>query len=164
MWVRVPSVTPIVENSRCVFKTNLLSILSTTYINFDPLAQFDLVNTISFYKYPVTNLVVFTVIVFILVEMSLLFANQSMFESLNFFNFIVGCVIRLINSILNDNASVRRKQYFSIIFFLFIFILGANMIGLLPFSWSITNSFVVTFYLAFTYFFAINLMAIWRNG
>jgi F-type H+-transporting ATPase subunit a len=47
---------------------------------------------------------------------------------------------------------------------LFTFILFANMIGLLPFAWSVTNSFVVTFYLAFTYFFAINLMAVWKNG
>jgi len=82
----------------------------------------------------------------------------------NFFKFFMFETLRLVNTILGDNASLKRKQYFSLIFFLFLFILTSNMVGLLPFSWSVTNSFVVTFYLSFAYFFAINFIALWRNG
>jgi len=139
---------------------NVLFLKNIIFI--DPLSQFEVVNALNLGLIYLTNLSVFIIIIMTGMQIFFVFSLGNGFS--NVFNFLTFALLRLVNSIINDNTALKRKQYFSVVFYLFMFILFSNMIGLLPFSWSITNSFVITFYLAFTYFFGINLVAIWRRG
>jgi len=67
------------------------------------------------------------------------------------FSFIAG-------SVLKSNTTLRRNEYFSIIFFLFAIILLCNTFGLLPYTFTLTSSFIVTFFLAATHYIAINII------
>jgi len=61
-------------------------------------------------------------------------------------------------SILKSNTSLLRNEYFSIMFFLFTIILLCNSFGLLPYTFTLTSSFIVTFFLAATHYIAINII------
>jgi F-type H+-transporting ATPase subunit a len=52
-----------------------------------------------------------------------------------------------------------KQKHFTVLFYLFFTILLANLVGMIPFSFTITSSFVVTFFLAMMHFVAINHLA-----
>ena len=81
-----------------------------------------------------------------------------------FIKFLNKNMYNLVASVLNANTSLKRKEYFSILYFLFLFILFANLFGLIPFTFTITSSFVVTFFLAATHFIGINIIGVYKNG
>jgi len=50
------------------------------------------------------------------------------------------------------------------LFFLFTNLLFFNVLGLLPFTFTVTSSFVVTLFFSLTVFLAANIMGIYYNG
>jgi F-type H+-transporting ATPase subunit a len=69
----------------------------------------------------------------------------------------------LTKSILKSNTALKRKEYFSVLMFLFIFIFFSNLFGLIPYTFTLTSSFIVTFFLAATHFIGINIIGIYRQ-
>ena len=57
-----------------------------------------------------------------------------------------------------ENLYVKKQQYFTAIFFLFMVLLLANMVGMIPYSFTITSSFIVTFFLSLTFFIGLNVI------
>ena len=55
-----------------------------------------------------------------------------------------------------ENLYIGKQQYFTVIFYLFFTLFLANLVGMIPYSFTITSSFVVTFFLALMHFAAIN--------
>ncbi len=78
-------------------------------------------------------------------------------------NFIFDSLYDLVKSILKSTTSLKRNEHFSILFYLFIFLLFSNLIGLLPYSFTLTSMFSFTLLIAFGYFMGINLMGIWKR-
>ena len=81
----------------------------------------------------------------------------------NVWEFLMREIYDLVKSIVKSNTSLKRNQYFSILFFLFIFILVSNLVGLIPYSFTATSSFVITFFLALSYFIGINIIGIFEH-
>lgn len=69
----------------------------------------------------------------------------------------------LVKSILLSNIAIKRQQYFTTLLFLFVFILISNIMGLIPYSFTITSSFVITFFLALTHFIGINIIGFFKT-
>jgi F0F1-type ATP synthase membrane subunit a len=69
----------------------------------------------------------------------------------------------LVKSIVKSNTSLKRNQYFSVLFFLFCFLLVSNLVGLIPYSFTVTSSFVITFFLALSHFIGINLISVFKQ-
>jgi len=66
---------------------------------------------------------------------------------------------------LSDNIGEKRGQFFFVyVFSLFLFILTSNIIGLVPYSFTITSHLIVTFSLAIFSFIAINIICIREHG
>lgn len=82
---------------------------------------------------------------------------------LNTWQFILGEIYNLVKSIVVSNTALKRQQYFTILFFLFIFILISNIVGLIPYSFTTTSSFVITFFLALSHFTGINIIGFVRT-
>jgi len=72
-------------------------------------------------------------------------------------------IYNLVKSILTSNTTLKRPQYFTILFFLFLFILISNIIGLIPYSFTVTSSFVITFFLALSHFTGINIIGFFKT-
>lgn len=79
---------------------------------------------------------------------------QSMAEL--FYEFIAGLV--------RDNVGSAGRAYFPFIFTLFMFILFANTIGLIPFTFTVTSHIIVTFALALVVFIGVTIVGIARHG
>jgi F-type H+-transporting ATPase subunit a len=79
---------------------------------------------------------------------------QSMSEIL--YEFISGMV--------RDNAGRDARAYFPFVFTLFMFILFANLIGLVPGSFAVTSHVIVTFALAAVVFLGVTVIAIAKHG
>jgi F-type H+-transporting ATPase subunit a len=69
-----------------------------------------------------------------------------------------------IAGMLRDNAGHGAKAYFPFVFTLFMFILFANLIGLIPGSFAVTSHIIVTFALAAVVFLGVTLIAIAKHG
>jgi len=70
---------------------------------------------------------------------------------------------QLVRGVVKENLYIRKHQHFTVLFYLFFTILLANLVGMIPFSFTITSSFVVTFFLAATHFVAINHLAVIKH-
>src|SRR5262245_18945946 len=69
-----------------------------------------------------------------------------------------------IANMVRDNAGEAGKQYFPFIFTLFMFILFANLLGMIPYSFTFTSHIVVTFALAFVVFVGVTFIGFARHG
>jgi F-type H+-transporting ATPase subunit a len=65
---------------------------------------------------------------------------------------------------LYDNLGNRGSQYFPFVFILFMFVLLSNLIGLIPYSFTITSHLIVTFSLALTVFVGVNIICAKEHG
>lgn len=63
-----------------------------------------------------------------------------------------------------DNVGSAGLKYFPFIFTLFIFILACNMLGMLPYSFTVTSHIIVTFALAAIVFLGTTLIGFMKHG
>jgi len=59
--------------------------------------------------------------------------------------------------VISNIAGEKAQRFFPIIFSLFLFISSLNIIGLVPFSYTVTSHFVVTLSISLTVFIGINI-------
>ena len=69
-----------------------------------------------------------------------------------------------IANMLRENVGSEGRQYFPFIFTLFMFILFSNLIGLVPYSFTVTSHIIVTFALAMVVFLGVTIIAVVRHG
>lgn len=60
-------------------------------------------------------------------------------------------------------TNIMALKYFPLVFFVFIFILTCNLIGLLPYGFTITGHIIVTFQIAFSIFVGITIIGFFNN-
>ncbi len=65
---------------------------------------------------------------------------------------------------LRDNAGEQGMRFFPFVFSLFMFILVANMVGMIPYAFTVTAQIVVTFGLAATVFLTVILYGLYKHG
>lgn len=109
----------------------------------------------------ITNLTILCILSTFLIKSSLELIHID--SALNIWTIILKELYTLVKNIIKSNTSLKRYQYFSTLFFLFLFILIANMLGLIPYSFTITSSFVITFFLALSHFIGINIIGTYKN-
>ena len=144
----------------------LKNINSKLYYCFiDPLEQFAIVPIIWISaKCPsnITNMTVFLVLNFLLIH--IIFAGvYNRTSILHVWIMASKNIYYLVKNIIKSNTMLKRYQYFSNLFFLFLFIFISNLIGLIPYSFTVTSSFIVTFFLALTHFTSINIIGSVEN-
>jgi F-type H+-transporting ATPase subunit a len=68
-----------------------------------------------------------------------------------------------IASLVRDNVGHEGRAYFPFVFSLFMFILFANTIGLIPYTFTVTSHIIVTFALAAVVFLGVTVIAIAKH-
>jgi ATP synthase subunit 6 len=61
------------------------------------------------------------------------------------------------------NIGKKGLPYFPLIFVLFLFILSCNLIGMVPYSFTVTSHLIITFSLALTTFLGYNLIGVKKH-
>jgi len=67
-------------------------------------------------------------------------------------------------NVLSENVKKNGSLYFPMLFTIFSFILFCNMLGMIPYSFTVTSHIVVTLGLALMAFLAINIIGIKTHG
>ena len=69
-----------------------------------------------------------------------------------------------IAKMINDTAGSNARPYFPFIFTLFMFVLFCNMIGMLPYSFTVTSHIIITFMLASLVFIGVTVIGFVKHG
>jgi F-type H+-transporting ATPase subunit a len=69
-----------------------------------------------------------------------------------------------IANMVRENAGREGLRYFPFVFSLFMFILFANMLGMIPFTFTVTSHIIVTFALAAVVFIGVTVIGFARHG
>lgn len=117
----------------------------------DPLEQFDVLPIVGFAHF--TNLAL--ILLFNLTLLTLLLVT-SRANGRTTYDFALRGLYQLVRSMARENIYLRKQQYFAVLFYLFAVLLLANLIGLIPYSFTVTSSFVVTFFIALMHFLGVN--------
>lgn len=80
------------------------------------------------------------------------------------FQSVVEMLHEHVSKTLRDNAGAEGMRFFPLVFSLFMFILVANLLGMLPYAFTVTSHLVVTFSLAMLVFATVTIYGIWRHG
>jgi len=65
---------------------------------------------------------------------------------------------------INDTAGSNAKAFFPFIFTLFMFVLFCNMVGMFPYSFTVTSHIIVTFMLAILVFLGVTILGFMKHG
>jgi ATP synthase subunit 6 len=142
--------------SSMTYSTHLLNLT----ILRDPLEQFDVL-ALPVVGGGLTNLSLLLALNVLI--MGVWFASYNIQVSNNY-DFSLRALYLLVRAMVRENLYVAKQQYFTVLFYLFFTLLLANLVGMIPYSFTITSSFIVTFFLALTHFLAINHLAVVKHG
>jgi F-type H+-transporting ATPase subunit a len=69
-----------------------------------------------------------------------------------------------IADMVHDNVGEAGKKYFPFVLTLFVFVLGCNMLGMIPYSFTPTSHIIVTFAIAAVVFIGVTVIGFVRHG
>lgn len=69
-----------------------------------------------------------------------------------------------VSDTLRSSVGEEGMKFFPLVFTLFMFILTANLIGIIPYTFTVTSHLIVTLALAMTVFLTVLLYGLYKNG
>jgi len=69
-----------------------------------------------------------------------------------------------IANMIKDNVGSEGRKYFPFIFTLFMFVLFCNLLGMIPYTFTVTSQIIVTFALAALVFVGVTVIGIAKHG
>lgn len=73
-------------------------------------------------------------------------------------------IYEFVANMIRENIGVKGRQYFPLIFTLFMIVLLGNMLGMIPYSFTYTSHIIVTAALAFLVFCAVIVIGLYKHG
>jgi ATP synthase subunit 6 len=118
-----------------------------------------------------TNLVLINIIILLLVGSIIYFisiesgcgSKRSFFFVPSIWQTFFEMVYETVSQLVYDNLNSEGEKYLPYIFTLFIFILFNNLIGLLPYSFTVTSHLIVTFTLSLSIFIGVIIVGFQRH-
>jgi|TARA_B110000093_G_scaffold45536_1_gene48674 ATP synthase subunit 6 len=142
---------------------------------FTPLEQFQIISLCSFklfcLDFSLTNMLFINLIVLLIFSSMVYFfsANTDYLGETSYFlipnpwQTFVEIVYETAAQLAFDNLNEEGEKYFPFIAVLFTFILFNNLIGLVPYSFTITSHLIVTFALSFPIFIGVVIIGVQRH-
>lgn len=139
---------------------------------FSPLDQFKIaplfILTIANLDFSPTNFLLISVLTLFVIQSFVFFMKDSV--SNTFFvipsgwQHIIEKLYELVMQLLADILMTGSERYLPFMSVLFIFILSSNLIGLVPYSFTVTSHITLTFLISFSIFVAMNIIGFKKHG
>lgn len=133
-----------------------------------PMTQFEVLRLKEFSLFGLdvsfTNSSLFMVITIVTVSALMLLGSRKAALVPSRMQSITELSYEFVANMVRDNAGSEGLKYFPFIFTLFMFILGSNMIGMVPYSFTTTSQIVVTFSLAAVVFVGVTIIGFITHG
>jgi F-type H+-transporting ATPase subunit a len=111
-----------------------------------------------------TNSALFMVIAASLITLFTLYAMRSRALVPSRLQSVAEMSYEFVASMVRDNVGTDGMKYFPFVFTLFMFVLTLNMLGMVPYSFTVTSHIIVTFALAAFIFIGVTLIGFWKHG
>ena len=111
-----------------------------------------------------TNASLFMLISAIFISLFLLLGTKDRKIVPGKFQIISEMLYNFISKMISDTAGKKAKPYFSFIFSLFVFVLFCNMVGMLPYSFTVTSHIIVTLAFAMFIFVGVTILGFVIHG
>ena len=112
------------------------------------------------------NIVTLTFFIFIVYFLSAdqnYAGNTPFYLVPNTWQIFVETVYDTVSQLLFDNINLEGEKFFPFISVIFTFILFSNLIGLIPYSFTVTSHLIVTFTLSFSIFIGVTIIGFQRH-
>ena len=135
---------------------------------FDPMHQFEIQRWIPIEIFGVdvsfTNAAFFMVLILVAVSVTTIVAIGPRELVPGRFQSIAELSYEFVAKMVRENVGDAGQKYFPFIFTLFMFVLGANMIGMIPYGFTVTSHIFITFALAAVVFVGVTVIGFVRHG
>lgn len=128
----------------------------------DPLEQFEVTSV-----YVVNNLTLvnnLSLVFFFNTCLLAMFLASYNLNITNNYDFVARNLYLLVRSMVKENLYIKKQQYFAVLFYLFMTLMIANLVGLLPYSFTVTSSFIVTLFISLMHFVGVNIVGSSQHG
>jgi F-type H+-transporting ATPase subunit a len=88
-----------------------------------------------------------------------IYANKKIFFQ-NKFQKIIVILFKFITNILKDSLSVKKYSFILLLYTVFLFIFISNILGMIPYSITITSHLILTLYFSLSFFIGNNIIGI----
>jgi F-type H+-transporting ATPase subunit a len=135
----------------------------------DPIHQFQInkllhIGTIGGQEIAVTNSAIFMLIIVLAVSALLIGATTSRAIVPGRLQAVAEMSYEFVANTVRSSAGTEGMKFFPFVFTLFMFILFANLIGLLPYAFTVTSQIIITAAFAILVFLIVVIYGFWRNG
>lgn len=144
-----------------------MTIIQKNLILNSPLEQFEVTNLLGFnapifgyLNLTLTNLALYSIILFFLVSGLHLAGNNNTKLLPNKWSIALESSFASIQSIVREQIGTLNEVYFPFIYSLFFFILIANLMGNVPYSFTVTSSVIVALGLSFTLLIGVTILGL----
>jgi F-type H+-transporting ATPase subunit a len=135
---------------------------------FDPMHQFEIVRLLNIEVFGIdasfTNSALFMVIAVTLVSAFTIFSVGGRAMVPGRLQSMAELSYEFVAKMVRDNVGSSGQQYFPFIFSLFMFVLASNLLGMIPYSFTVTSHIIVTFALAAVVFVGVTLIGFIKHG
>jgi F-type H+-transporting ATPase subunit a len=130
----------------------------------DPIHQFALTDIVPLGEFSFTNSSLFMVLTTGLIGAYLIMSTQKRAMVPNRLQLVSEMLYEFVANMVSDSAGKAGMKFFPFVFSLFMFVLVANLFGMIPFFFTVTSHIIVTFALAMLVFIVVVVYGFWKNG
>jgi ATP synthase subunit 6 len=133
----------------------------------DPLEQFDVIKLLPFINFGLTNLtliLLFNLLLTGFFNYATIYTNQSHTVAPSVVAYGVRSVFDLVAELATSNIRLSKQVYFPILLYIFAVILISNVVGMIPFSYTVTSSFIWTFFVSLALFIGLNIIGVYQHA
>ena len=134
----------------------------------DPMHQFEIKRlldiNIAGYDISFTNSALFMLIAVFLISFTTIFSVRKNSIIPSRMQSIVEMSYEFVADMVRQNVGSQGKNYFPFIFTIFMFVLFMNMLGMIPYGFTVTSHIAVTFALAMLIFIGVTVIGFVKHG
>jgi F-type H+-transporting ATPase subunit a len=138
-------------------------------MHLDPIEQFQIKNiwpmlSMGGHQIAFTNSAFYMVLIVALVSLFLISATAPRALVPGRLQSMAEVTYEFVATTLRNSTGTAGMKFLPFVFTLFMFVLGANLIGLIPYTFSVTSQLIVTATLALLVFFIVVFYGFWNHG
>src|SRR5260370_25683292 len=135
----------------------------------DPIHQFEIKNLLPIgriggIEIALTNSALFMLIGLLLILLLMLGATSSRALVPGRLQSVAEISYEFVATTLRSTAGTEGMKFFPLVFSLFMFILVLNVIGIIPYTFTVTSHIIITVSLALLVFLTVVIYGFWKNG
>lgn len=139
-----------------------------SYFAYSPLEQFQIIKivpmSLGVFDFSITNSSLFAFLTVFLSSLFFSISNHNARLIPFHMQTILENIYSFVFSLATENIRKHGQSLFPLLFTLFTFILFANLVGMVPYSFTITSHVIVTFTLSMSIFVTINIIGVRLHG